>query len=228
MRKTKTPKIFSSMRSASLVGVAKTPWWKSGVPPTYRRLGHGRFVMVPVSIQIHRFAHLRCVVWVSVISCRTFLSSFGTTNAAHRRSQMKRNTGYSGSVLGSPAGQNLFFPNECRDAPRVARATTTTQTYHLRLGIAGVRGSTVVIRLQPCIQQVHLPLPSDACYDDRGSTFRLQIFLNDGAPQTKTVGIRPFLLHNSRCVPRSWDFLSGSSFIFRFFGEILSSQIEEP
>ena len=49
--------------------------------------------------------------------------------------------------------------------------------------------------------------PKDGCYD-RGSTFRLNCFLNDGAPQPKNVGKkinnRPFLLHDSRCVPGSF------------------------
>ena len=46
---------------------------------------------------------------------------------------------------------------------------------------------------------------TDACYD-RGTPFRAKRFLNDGAPQPKTVGNTPFFLRASRCVPRPWYF----------------------
>ena len=77
--------------------------------------------------------------------------------------------------------------------------------------------------------QIYLAI-ADACYD-RGSTFCLKRFLNDGTPLPKIIGNRTILLHDSRCVSRPWDFSSGGSFVFlqnQFFGEVLSSQIEEP
>ena len=70
-----------------------------------------------------------------------------------------------------------------------------------------------------------------ACYD-KGSSFLLFSFLNDGAPQPKIVGNTPFVLHDSLCVPRPSGFSSGSSFIFSripgsFLEEVSSSQVEE-
>ena len=53
--------------------------------------------------------------------------------------------------------------------------------------------------------------------------------MNDWAPLF--VGNWLFALDNFRCVPRQWDFPSGSSFLFspnQVLGEVLSSQIEEP
>ena len=58
---------------------------------------------------------------------------------------------------------------------------------------------------------------ADACYD-RGSTFRLNWFLNGGAPLTQTRRKYDiFFSRDFRRVPRSWDFSSDGSFMFLQF-----------
>ena len=47
----------------------------------------------------------------------------------------------------------------------------------------------------------------DACYD-RGSTFRLERFVDGGAPCRKIVGKKVAFLPDCRDVPRLWFFLS--------------------
>ena len=74
---------------------------------------------------------------------------------------------------------------------------------------------------------------SDACYD-RGSTFRLKCFLNDRVHQPKIVGkyapliffmILVVYLGHGSFHPVALSFFSSS---ISFWGEVLSSQIEEP
>ena len=70
----------------------------------------------------------------------------------------------------------------------------------------------------------------NACYD-RGSTFRLKCFLNDGAPSPKIVENKIFFLHDSRRVPSPWDIFIQQEFYFcsiTFLGEVYSSQVEQP
>ena len=48
----------------------------------------------------------------------------------------------------------------------------------------------------------------------RGATFRLERFLNDGAPYPEIVRISILCCNVVRCIDKPWDFSSGTIFIF--------------